>query len=112
MNIRMALIEALPRIIAESVKPMENIEGIKILHVDGLNGGGGGNAAANGHGGGIADQAVDAALRYRSQAPLIDSLLSELGLSGNSLSGLVASATKPAVGGAAPAPKPAVAAPA
>ena len=36
MNVRLALIEALPRIIAESVKPMENIEGIKILHVDGL----------------------------------------------------------------------------
>jgi uncharacterized membrane protein YqiK len=95
MNIRLALIEALPRIIAESVKPMENIEGIKILHVDGLNGGGGGNGAANGHGGGIADQAVDAALRYRSQAPLIDSLLKELGLSGNSLNDLVASATRP-----------------
>jgi uncharacterized membrane protein YqiK len=93
MNIRMALIQALPQIIAESVKPMQNIEGIKILHVDGLNGGGGGHANGyDGSGGGIADQAVDAALRYRSQAPLIDSLLSELGLKGGSLNGLVSSA--------------------
>ena len=93
MNIRMALIQALPQIIAESVKPMENIEGIKILHVDGLAGGGG-----NGHaGGGIADQAVDAALRYRSQAPLIDALLAELGLKGGSLNGLVSSAVAPAL---------------
>lgn len=92
MNIRMALIEALPRIIAESVKPMENIDGIKILHVDGLgNGGGSGGAATGGggSGGGLADQAVDAALRYRSQAPLVDALLSELGIKGGSLSGLV-----------------------
>ena len=90
MNIRMALIEALPSIIAESVKPMENIDGIKILHVDGLSGGGSGGHGLNGHaGGGIADQAVDAALRYRSQAPLIDALLAELGLKGGSLNGLV-----------------------
>lgn len=98
MNIRMALIQALPSIIAESVKPMENIDGIKILHVDGLAGGGnGGGQLMNGNGGGIADQAVDAALRYRSQAPLIDALLAELGLKGGSLNGLVSSAVAPAL---------------
>lgn len=96
MNIRLALIEALPRIIAESVKPMQSIEGIKILHVEGLGGasGGGGTAGTPNAGGtGLADQAVDAALRYRSQAPLVDALLTELGLKGGSLSGLVQSAT-------------------
>lgn len=98
MNIRMALIQALPSIIAELVKPMESIEGIKILHVDGLHGGGGSHGGMNGHsGGGIADQAVDAALRYRSQAPLIDALLAELGLKGGTLNGLVSSAVAPAL---------------
>lgn len=97
MNIRMALIQALPQIIAESVKPMENIEGIKILHVDGLGGRGDGGHAMNGASSGIADQAVDAALRYRSQAPLIDALLAELGLKGGSLNGLVSSAVTPAL---------------
>jgi uncharacterized membrane protein YqiK len=110
MNIRMALIEALPRIIAESVKPMENIDGIKILHVDGMNGGGsrGQDGGANG-GGGLADQAVDAALRYRSQAPLIDALLGELGLSGGSMNGLVSSIkeTQPAKAAGAPPAAPA-----
>lgn len=95
MQVRMRLIEALPQIIAESVKPMQNIDGIKILHVDGLNGssqnGGGEGVAANG--GGLADQAVAAALRYRSQAPLIDALMSELGLSGGTLDGLAGSVT-------------------
>ncbi len=93
MNVRLALIQALPQIIAESVKPMQSIEGIKILHVDGLASGGSGSGAVT-HGGGIADQAVDAALRYRSQAPLIDALLNELGLQGGSLNGLVSSAVK------------------
>ena len=104
MNVRLALIEALPRIIAESVKPMENIEGIKILHVDGLQRRRrlARTASANGYGGGgLADQAVDAALRYRSQAPLIDALMQELGLNGGSLDGLVSGATKPALASAA-----------
>ena len=83
------------------VRPLEtnlqSIEGIKILHVDGLaNGGSGGNGQAS-QSAGIADQAVDAALRYRSQAPLIDALLNELGLQGGSLNGLVSSAVKPAL---------------
>ncbi|MBN9332679.1 flotillin domain-containing protein, partial [Devosia sp.] len=84
MQVRMKLIEALPQIIAESVKPMQNIDGIKILHVDGLNGSSGaaGSGEATSANGGLADQAVAAALRYRSQAPLIDALMSELGLSG------------------------------
>jgi uncharacterized membrane protein YqiK len=95
MNIRLALIEALPRIIAESVKPMQSIEGIKILHVEGLGGAAGVGAAGTAPAGstGLADQAVDAALRYRSQAPLVDALLTELGLKGGSLSGLVQAAT-------------------
>ena len=46
MQIKQALIEALPRIIEQQVKPMEKIDGIKILHVEGLNGGGGAGAGA------------------------------------------------------------------
>lgn len=83
MQIKQALIETLPKIIEQQVKPMERIEGIKILHVEGLNGAGGsagGPATANA--GGIADQAVNAALRYRAQAPLLDALMKELGLDG------------------------------
>lgn len=89
MQIKQALIETLPQIIEQSVKPMEQIDGIKILHVDGLGAGSagviGGDAPANGN---VADQAVNAALRYRSQAPLLDSLMAELGIDGNTLTGL------------------------
>lgn len=98
MQVRVKLIEALPQIIAESVKPMQNIDGIKILHVDGLNGAGApasGEAGGTGtNGGGLADQAVAAALRYRSQAPLIDALMGELGISGGTLDGLASSVTQ------------------
>ncbi|MEM9494910.1 MAG: flotillin domain-containing protein [Pseudomonadota bacterium] len=88
MQVKVALIEALPQIIEQSVKPMENIDGIKILHVDGLNGAAGAGVEGVNGGGGVADQAVAAALRYRSQAPLIDALMNELGINGADLDGL------------------------
>nr|WP_321445519.1 flotillin domain-containing protein [uncultured Cohaesibacter sp.] len=92
-----ALVEKLPDIIRESVKPMEKIEGIKILHVDGMPGfssaggaGTGGSGAPDGEGGSpregnLADQVVSSALRYRSQAPFVDQLLGEIGLNADNV---------------------------
>jgi uncharacterized membrane protein YqiK len=80
---RLRLIDKLDAIIREQVKPLENIEGIKILHVDGLGGGGGGAGTGAGDfsgAGGFSDQVVNSALRYRAQAPLIDELLKEIGI--------------------------------
>ncbi|HKZ08300.1 MAG TPA: flotillin domain-containing protein [Methylomirabilota bacterium] len=75
---RIRLIDKLEGIVRESVKPMERIEGIKILQVDGL-GGGGGRGEGSG-GGSFADSVVNSALRYRAQAPLVDQLLREIGV--------------------------------
>ena len=82
MNVKLELIRALPEIIAASVKPMERIDGIKIIQVEGLNrSGGAGAGAVEPASGNLAEQAVSAALAYRAQQPLIDSLLKEVGLS-------------------------------
>jgi len=89
-----ALVENLPAIIRESVKPMERIEGIKIVHVEGLPGMSGtstsGDTAMEGGGGGggggnLAEQVVSSALRYRTQAPFVDTLLGEIGLTGDTI---------------------------
>jgi uncharacterized membrane protein YqiK len=80
---RRQLIDKLEGIIRESVKPMERIEGIKVLHVEGLGGGQGGQG--NGSGGNIADSVVNSALRFRAQAPLVDQLLREIGVQGGDL---------------------------
>ncbi|MGD9584072.1 MAG: flotillin family protein [Lysobacterales bacterium] len=96
MQLRMALIEHLPGIIRESVKPMESIDGIKIIEVGGLNGAGAApSGAVDGDGGkpaggNLAEQVVSSALRYRAQAPLLDSLMRDIGLSGGDLAGLTA----------------------
>ena len=115
MAIRIKLIENLDRIIAESVKPLEAIDSIRIVQVDGLNGATGAAAAndagggSNGGGGNLADQVVSGALRYRAQAPLLDQLMAEVGLNGGALSGLTApladAAPAPAAIDGVPAPR-------
>ncbi|RWQ19238.1 flotillin family protein [Mesorhizobium sp.] len=77
-RLRGKLLDHMEGIIRESVKPMEKIEGIKILHVDGINGGQGGSRN-------VTDEVIDSALRYRVQAPMIDNLMKEIGIEGGSL---------------------------
>ncbi|CAI0853738.1 flotillin family protein [Serratia fonticola] len=92
LKFKLALLQALPAIIEKSVEPMKAIDGIKILQVDGLNrsGGAAGATAASVGGGNLAEQAMSAALAYRTHAPVIDSLLQEIGISGGSLQALTA----------------------
>ena len=92
--LRMRLVEKAEAIIRESVKPMERIEGIKILHVDGLGGSsGGGNGDGMNGNGGFADGVVNSALRFRAQAPLVDQLLREIGIEGGDIQRLVGGAS-------------------
>jgi uncharacterized membrane protein YqiK len=88
--LRMRLVERAEGIIRESVKPMERIEGIKILQVDGLGGSSGGDGL-NGGSGNFADGVVNSALRFRAQAPLVDQLLREIGIDGGDIQRLVGS---------------------
>jgi uncharacterized membrane protein YqiK len=92
MKVKLNLIEHLDSIIRESVKPMENIDGIKIIQLAGLGGvtgattgGAMGTVSDNGS---LADQVVNGALKYRAQAPLLDSLLKEVGIKGGDINGL------------------------
>ncbi|OUR60702.1 flotillin [Colwellia sp. 39_35_sub15_T18] len=79
----LAILNALPEMIANSVKPLENIDGIKILQGYGNNTGQGHGAhthSASATNGSIAEQITSAALNYRANAPVIDAMLQELDL--------------------------------
>lgn len=81
MKIRLAIVEHLQGMIAESVKPLERIEGIKIVHVDGLAPQSTGAAEGEKRETGLSDQIVNSALRYRAHAPVLDQLLKDVGFS-------------------------------
>ena len=90
LQTKLALLKVLPEVIRESAKPMEAIDSIKIVQVDGLTGtGGGAGSVTQGGTGNLAQDAVSAALAYRAQAPVLDGLMKELGLDGSTLGGLV-----------------------
>ena len=91
MKIKLELIKSLPEIIAQSVKPMENIEGIKILQVNGLTGQSGNTLEGESQSTNLADQMTNSALRYRAQAPLVDSLMNELGIKAGDINGFTSS---------------------
>ncbi len=95
MKVKLELIDNLEAIIRESAKPMEAIDDIKIIQLDGLNGATStsvnGEAVSTSGDGNLADKVVSSALKYRAQAPLIDSLMAEVGLKGDDLNGLTGS---------------------
>jgi len=106
--LRMQLASNLDSIIRESVKPMQNIDAIKILDVNGLPGFSDGHSRGNGRdsggsgesgsptssdsasvsGGSLADNVVNSALRYRAHVPFVDSLLQEIGMSPGEISNI------------------------
>ena len=106
--LRMQLASNLDSIIRESVKPMQNIDAIKILDVNGLPGFSDGHSRGNGSdsggsgesgsptssdsasvsGGSLADNVVNSALRYRAHVPFVDSLLQEIGMSPGEISNI------------------------
>lgn len=93
--LRLKLAEKIEGIIREWVRPMQNIDSIKVVDVNGLpgfsqGGEGGKGGSANGNTdsssydskkGSLADNVVNSALRYRAQQPFLDSLLKEIGMS-------------------------------
>src|SRR5690606_10206355 len=52
---------------------------IRIMQLDGISGGNGGDRAN------MTDEVINSALRYRVQAPLVDSLLADIGIEGGNL---------------------------
>ena len=100
--LRLKLADKIESIIRESVKPMANINDIKIIDVNGLPGfsgtsegsGGGGTSEKVGtkdgsrSGGNLADNVVSSALRYRAHQPFLDGLLKEIGMAPGEVSNI------------------------
>ena len=80
-EMKVALTKAAPELIAASMKPLENIESVRVLSTNGQLIGGNGESQGSPNGGGnVPDQLVNALLRHRIQLPVVDDLLRQLGI--------------------------------
>lgn len=95
LELKKALIEVMPEVMAASMKAVEKIKDIRVIdfgqgmaggaglmpNIAGANGGGDGSRPGGGLGGGgsLPDNIVQSLLNYRMQAPLVDELLTDLG---------------------------------
>lgn len=83
---KLALIEFMPQIIAQVVKPAEKIDSIKIVQMAGMGGANQGGIGSNTNGGvsnagaSLSDQIVNASLNYKVNAPIIDDLMKQVGI--------------------------------
>jgi uncharacterized membrane protein YqiK len=94
LQVRMQLLQQLPNIIAQAVKPMEQIDSIRIFQVNGLGvagEGGGGAASAQAGSGGTGtfpEQVVNSALQYQIAKPIIDAVMKDAGLNNQGITGI------------------------
>jgi uncharacterized membrane protein YqiK len=99
LQVRTQLLQQLPAILAEAVKPMEKIDSIRIVQVNGLPGqGGGGEGCTSSTGATFPEQVMNSALQYQIAKPLVDAVMHDAGLSNQGITGLahnLASMLKP-----------------
>ncbi|MES2946638.1 MAG: flotillin domain-containing protein [Pseudomonadota bacterium] len=98
MAVRVQLIQALPLIIQQSVKPMEKIESIRLFQVNGMpagamsgsasSGSASGSTGGTGNPGTLPEQVVNSALQYQIAKPIVDAIMKDAGLSNPSLTGI------------------------
>ena len=87
------MLEHVEGIVAASAKPLEKINDIKIMQLGGSgtkgldwnNDQGGGSGGGSSGGGSPTDEVMNSALRYRVQAPMVDSLLADIGIDGSNV---------------------------
>lgn len=107
LQVRTQLLQQLPEILAQAVKPMEQIDSIRIVSVNGMPGQGGGA----GEGGAAAgatfpEQVMNSALQYQIAKPIVDAVMQDAGLSNQGITGMaqnLAAMLKPATIAEAPA---------
>lgn len=92
LQVRTLLLQQLPQILEQAVRPMEKIESIRIFQVGGMPGAANSSieSAANGTSGGATfpEQVMNSALQYQLAKPIVDAVMKDAGLSNEGISGV------------------------
>lgn len=93
LQVRTLLLQQLPQILEQAVRPMEKIESIRIFQVGGMPGAANSSmeGAANGTSGGGAtfpEQVMNSALQYQLAKPIVDAVMKDAGLSNEGITGV------------------------
>ncbi|HEY8880093.1 MAG TPA: flotillin domain-containing protein, partial [Roseateles sp.] len=87
LQVRSQLLQQLPAILAQAVKPMEQIDSIRIVQVNGMPGQGGSEGGAT-NGATFPEQVMNSALQYQIAKPIVDAVMQDAGLSNHGITGI------------------------
>lgn len=90
MKLKLTLMENLDKIVAQIVKPMENIDSIKIIQANGIMNNGSSSTGTGSSETSLPNQVVDAALKYKLSLPFVQEMIKEVGIDLSSTEGLLA----------------------
>ena len=88
LQVRTQLLQQLPAILAQAVKPMEQIDSIRIVQVNGMPGQGGTPDGGGAGGATFPEQVMNSALQYQVAKPIVDAVMHDAGLSNQGITGL------------------------
>jgi uncharacterized membrane protein YqiK len=101
LQVRTMLLQQLPNILEQAVRPMEKIDSIRIFQVNGMPGASNDGGAANGQGGSggsgagvgatFPEQVMNSALQYQIAKPIVDAVMKDAGLSNEGITGVAQS---------------------
>ncbi|MEG0046380.1 MAG: flotillin domain-containing protein [Comamonas sp.] len=91
LQVRTQLLQQLPLILSEAVRPMEKIDSIRIVQVAGMPGGASTTGQGNATQGTFPEQVMNSALQYQIAKPIVDAVMKDAGLSNEGITGMAQS---------------------
>ncbi len=88
LQVRTLLLQQLPQILEQAVRPIEKIESIRLFQVSGMPGQSGATGASPGTQGTFPEQVMNSALQYQIAKPIVDAVMKDAGLSNEGITGI------------------------